>query len=71
MIDASVRYLQRKACLVMGDHMNHISDVNNYSIIVIRETICIALTVEVLHELEEKAADVVNTCVIASNREKI
>ena len=36
-----------------------------------RETVCIALTMAVLHDLEVKAADVLNAYVMAPNHEKI
>ena len=36
-----------------------------------RETVCIALTVAALHDLEVKAADILNACVMAPHREKI
>ena len=61
----------RKACLVVGGHMNHTPDTITYFSVVTRETVCIALTMEALHDLEVKAADVLNDNAKALNREKI
>ena len=57
--------LHRKAWLVVGDHMTHISDVITYSSVVTS-----ALTMAALHDQELKSADVLNACVVAPNREK-
>ena len=51
--------------------MTHTLDMITYSSVVTRETVCITLTMVVLHDLEVKAADVLNTYVTAHNREKI
>ena len=61
----------RKACLVAKGHMTHTLDAITYSSVAIRETVCIALTVAALHGLEVKAADALNDCVMAPNRENI
>ena len=45
-------------------------NVVTYSDMGTREMICIALTMVVLHNLEVKVADVLNTYVMAPNREK-
>ena len=42
-----------------------------YSSMVSRETVCIALTMAMLHNQKVKAADVLNTYRTVSNREKI
>ena len=59
-----------KACLVAGGHIIHTPDVT-YSSVITRKTVHIALTMEVLHDLEVKAADVLNVYNIAPNQEKI
>ena len=62
---------QRKTCLVAGGHMTHTLDTITYSSVVMRDTVCIALTMAVLHDLKVKAADVLNAYVMAPNHEKI
>ena len=69
--DIKMKDFQRKACLVAGDHMTNTPDTLMYSCVVMRKTVCIALTVAVLHDLEVKAADVLNAYVTAPNNEKI
>ena len=49
--------------------MTHTLDVITYSCIVSRETVCIALTMAALHDLEVKAADILNLYMIVPNRE--
>ena len=51
--------------------MIHTLDTITYSSVVNRETVCIALTMVALHDLEIKAADVLNAYVMAPNCEKI
>ena len=51
--------------------MTHTLDVNTYSCVVERETVHFAFTMVVLHDLEVKAAHVLNGYVMAPNREKI
>ena len=62
---------QRKACLVAGGHMTNTPDTIMDSSVVSREMVFIALTMVVLHNLEVKAADVLNDYVTAPNLEKI
>ena len=61
----------RKVSLVAGGQMTHTPDTVTYSSVVTRETVCNTLTMAVLHDLEVKAADVMNTYVIAPNTGKI
>ena len=61
----------RKACLVVVGHMTHTPDVISYSSVVTRETMCISLTMSALYDLPVKAADLLNTYIMAPNREKI
>ena len=61
----------RKACLMAGGHMIQTIDTITYSSLVMRVTVCITLTMAVLHDQIVKALDVINTYVMAPNREKI
>ena len=69
-IDIKMEDFCRKACLVAGGYMTHTLDVIIYFNLVTREFVCIAFTVAALHDLEVKAANVLNAFVMASNREK-
>ena len=51
--------------------MTHTLDTITYSSVVMRETVCIALNMAALHDLEVKLSDMVNAWVTASNHEKI
>ena len=51
---------QRKSWLVAFGHTTHTPDVITWSIVVTREIVCIALIIAVLHDLEVKAADVLD-----------
>ena len=61
----------RMTHLMVGGHMIHIPDTITYSSVVTRETVCFALTMAVLHDIEIKAADVWNAYMMSPNREKI
>ena len=69
--DAKMEDFIRKAHLVTGGHTTNALNVITYSSIVTRETVHIALTMVVLHNLVVKAEDVLNIYVMALNREKI
>ena len=56
--------LHRKACLMVEDNMTQMLDV-------ITKSLCIALMMAGLHDLEVKAADVLNAYVTAPNHEKV
>ena len=51
--------------------MTHTPDVINHASVVTRETTHIVLTMAVLHNLEVKTADVLNTYETSLNRERI
>ena len=51
--------------------MSHTPNVITYSSVVTRESPHNALTLAGLHDLEVRAADILNAYVMASNREKI
>ena len=54
-----------------GYNMTNTMDVITFSSVVKRGTVCIALTIVVLHNLEVGACDVLNAYVKTPNREKI
>ena len=56
--DMKMKDFHRKAHLVVGGHITHTPDIITYSSVVTTETVCIALTMGALHDLEVKAADV-------------
>ena len=45
----------RKVCLEARGHMTHILDTITYSSVVTRETVCIALTMEALHDIKNSS----------------
>ena len=55
----------------MRGQITQTSDVITYSSVVIRQTVCIALTMVAIHDLEVKAADVSNAYVMANSSDKI
>ena len=70
-IDLKIEDFCRMSCLVAGGHTTHTLAAITYSSVVTRETVHIALTMMVLHDLEIKAADVLKAYLTAPNREKI
>ena len=68
--DIKMEDFHRKACLVAGGQMTNIPHTITFSSVVTRETLCIALTMAALHDLEVKAADVLNAYVMAANNDK-
>ena len=71
MFDIKMEDFQRKACLVAGGHMAYTPNTITYSSVVTRKTLHIALTMAALHDLEAKAADVLNAYVTAPNHDNI
>ena len=61
----------RKARLVAGEHMTDAPAVMTYASIISQETICIALTVVALNDLEVKTSDIQNAYLTAPCEEKI
>ena len=51
--------------------MTHTPYTKKYCRVVTRVTVCIFLTMAALHKLEAKAAEILNTYVMAPNHEKI
>ena len=60
-----------KAWLVTGGHMTDAPAVMTYASVVFQETICIALTVTALNDLEVKTSDIQNAYLTAPCEEKI
>ena len=69
--DIKMEDFQRKTCLVAGGHKTHMLEIITYSRVATRESVCITLAMVVLHDLEVKAADVLNTYIMVLNHEKI
>ena len=69
--DIKMEDFWRNSCLVVQSHITHTPDIVTYFSVIMRETVCIALPMVVLHDLEVKATDVLNAYVTAPNREKI
>ena len=61
---------QRKACLLAVGHMTNTPDTIIYFNVVMIETVQIALTMVAIHDLEVKAANVLNTYVMALNMKR-
>ena len=55
---------------MVGGHLTKMPDVIAYASMNTRETVCIALTMTALHDLEVKTADILNANVMVCNREK-
>ena len=69
--EVKMKEFKRMTCPVAGDHMSQATDTNTYSGVIAYKTLCIALTVMVLNDLEVKAAGVLNNFVTAFKKEKI
>ena len=70
-LDIKMVDFHRKAHLLAGGYMTHTLDTMIYFSVVTRETVHIALTMSALHNLEFKAADVLNAYVMAPIQENI
>ena len=69
--DVKVEYFRRKSRLVAGVHMTDSPSTITYVIIVLRETVRIALTLSALNELPVKVADIHNAYTRLPVTEKI
>jgi hypothetical protein len=58
--DIKIKDFRRKAHMVAGGHMTGAPTTMTYASVVSRETVCIALTIAALNDLEVKAADILN-----------
>jgi hypothetical protein len=54
-----------KTCMVAGGYMTSAPTIMTYASVVLRETICIALTLAALNDLEVKVADILNAYISA------
>jgi hypothetical protein len=61
----------RKSHLVTGGHMTKAPPTITYASVVSRETICIALTIAALNDLEVKVGDMLNAYITAPITEKV
>ena len=71
LVDIKMEDFHRKACLVAGGHMAHSMDVATFSTVAIKETVCIALSMAALHDLDIKVVDIFRNYMTAFNRKKI
>ncbi len=69
--DVKMEDFRQKAQLVAGGHMANVPPIVTYVSVVLRETVCIALTMAALNALKVLAADIMNTYITAPNKEKI
>ena len=69
--DVNMEDFRRKARIVAGGHMTETPKYMTYSSVVGLETVCIALTIAALNDLQIKAGDVMNAYVTAPCSKKI
>ncbi len=69
--DIKIEDFRRKVHMVAGGHMVGASMIMTYASVVSCETICIALTLAALNDLEVKAADILNAYISAPIKEKV
>ncbi len=62
---------RQKARLVAGGHWTDTPATITYASVVSRETLCLALTIASLNDLEVKVEDVLNTYITAPVKEKV
>jgi hypothetical protein len=69
--DIKIEDFRRKARMVAGGHMTGAPMIMTYTSVVSCETVCIALTLATLNDLEVKAADILNAYISAPIKEKV
>ncbi len=69
--DVKMEDFHRKARLVAGGHMTDVPPTITYASVVLRETVCVALTMAALNALKVMAANIMNAYITAPNKEKI
>ena len=69
--DIKMENFRRKARLVSGGHMTTAPADVNYASVVSRETVCIAMTLAALNDMEVKCEDVLNAYITFPVKEKI
>ena len=67
--DVKLDSFKRKFRLVAGYRLMEATALITYDIVVSKDSVCIALTTTVLHDLEVKAADIMNAHICAPNAE--
>jgi hypothetical protein len=69
--DVKMEDFRRKARFMAGGHMTETPASNTYASVVSRESVCIAVTLAALNDLEVKSADIENAYLTAPVTEKI
>jgi hypothetical protein len=69
--DVKMEDFRRKAQLVAGGHMTEAPPTITYASVVSRETVCLALTIAALNNLEVKVGDVLNAYITAPINKKV
>ncbi len=69
--DVKMEDFQRKAQLVAGGHMTKAPPTITYASVVSQETVCLALTIAALNDLEVKVGDVLNAYISAPITETV
>jgi hypothetical protein len=70
--DVTLDGFRQKACMVAGGHMAEAPPgVMTYTSVVSQESVCIALTIAALNDLEVKASDVMNAHLQVPCKEKV
>ncbi len=69
--DVKMENFHWKVRLVAGEHMTNVPPTVTYVSVVLRETLCIALTMAALSALKVMAADIMNAFITKPNKEKM
>ncbi len=69
--DVKIEDFQRKARLVAGGHWTKAPATITYASVVSHETMCLALTIASLNDLEVKEGDVLNAYITTPVKEKV
>jgi hypothetical protein len=69
--DVKIEDFRQKARLVAGGHLTKAPATITYASVVSRATMCLALTIASLNDLEVKVGDVLNTYITAPVKEKV
>ena len=69
--DVKIEDFRQKARLVAGGHRTKAPATIIYASVVSRDTVCLALTIASLNDLEVKVGDVLNAYITASVKEKV
>jgi hypothetical protein len=69
--DVKMEYFQQKAQLVAGGHRTEAPATITYASVVSRETVCLALSIATLNDLQVKVGDVLNAYIMAPVTEKV